>query len=86
MRIPRLKRGDAIEVIWIDAHYEQKGWINEHEFEDNFSTVIRSVCQYYGQDDQYLVTAADRSVEKLSGIMRDLRIPKGCIKSIRRLT
>ena len=86
MNIPDLERGDAIEVVWIDAHFENKGWINEDEFEDNLSTVIRSVCQYYGRDEEYLITVADRSIEKLSGIMRDLRIPLGCIKAVRKLT
>jgi len=85
MKIPRLKLGDAIEVIWLDSHFRaEPGWTTEGDIDDGQGVTIRSVCIYIGKDKDYLHTVADRS-EDMSGVMRDLKIPVGCIKSIRKL-
>ncbi len=86
MKIPTLKAGDAIEVIWIDSHFVgDKGWMSKEEAVDETrEIIIRSVCQYLAKDKQYLYTVADRS-QTDDGVMRDLKVPLGCIKSIRRL-
>ena len=86
MKIPKLRKGDAIEVVWIDAHFRQEaGWAEESDFEGADPVLIKSICQYVSQDRQYLNTVADRSETDPAGVMRDLRIPKGCIQSIRKL-
>lgn len=92
MKIPvnKIKRGDAVVIIWIDAHYSgDKGWQEEVEFMDKRDGMeIKSVCQFLGHDEEYVYTAADRSVEGEKyerGIMRDFKIPIGCIKKMRRL-
>ena len=85
MKIPRLSLGDAIEVIWPDAHFRaEPGWSAEEDIDDGQGVTIRSVCIYIGKDKDYLHTVADRS-EDADGVMRDLKIPIGGIKSIRRL-
>ena len=86
MKIPRLKKGDAIEIEWIDAHFRSDpGWCDEEEFIDAEPVVIKSVCQYVSRDRDYINTVSDRSGTDPVGVMRDLRIPKGCIVSLRKL-
>lgn len=86
MKIPRLKHGDSIEVVWIDAHFRtDKGWMDEGEVSEDIPVYIRSVCQFRSLDKEYLNTVADISDTEPEGVMRDLRIPLGCIKSIRKL-
>lgn len=86
MKLPRLKPGDAIEAIWIDSHFRaDKGWMDAEEIMETQDVTIRSVCQYAAKDKEYLYTVADRSEGDPAGVMRDLKIPKGCIKSVRRL-
>lgn len=85
MKLPRLKVGDAIEVIWIDSHYRaDKGWMSEEDVDDGNMVTIRSVCIYIGKDADYLHTVSDRS-EDMSGVMRDLKLPIGCLKAITKL-
>ena len=85
MTIPRtLKPGDAIEVIWLDSHFNEAGWQSEGDIGTGEDVTIRSVCIYVGRDRNYIHTVADRS-EKLDGVMRDLKIPRGCIQTVRRL-
>ena len=85
MKIPKLKLGDAIEVLWIDSHFRaEPGWTSESEIDDGNEVVIRSVCIYIGRDKDYLHTVADRS-EDMSGVMRDLKVPRGCCKAIYKL-
>lgn len=87
MRLPRLKPGDAIEVIWIDSHYQaEKGWMAESDLSEAGEITVRSVCQYISKDKQYLYTVADRSIEQPAGVMRDLKIPLGCVKNVSKLT
>jgi predicted DNA-binding ArsR family transcriptional regulator len=85
MKIPRFKPGDAIEIIWTDSHYLDKGWMDEVDAMGSADVTIRSVCQYLSRDKTYICTVSDRS-EAMDGVMRDLKIPIGCIKQIRRLT
>jgi len=85
MKIPRLKPGDAIEVRWLDSHFRGEGWMGEGEITEGEMFVIRSVCIYMGRDSHYINTVADRC-ETEEGVMRDLKIPIGCIKSIRKIT
>ena len=84
MKIPRLKIGEAIEVKWLDSHFLGEGWKGEGDLNDGREFVIRSVCQYMGRDRVYLHTVADRCAVE-DGVMRDLKIPIGCITGIRRL-
>jgi len=83
-KLPTLKIGDAIECIWLDSHFNPAGWQDEDDIKDDTQVTIRSVCIYIGRGNGYIRTVADRS-EAMDGIMRDLRIPVGCIQSIRRL-
>ena len=90
IEIPVFKIGDPIEVIWIDAHFQAgKGWISEEELRSVKMIAIRSICQFFDKDENYLFTVADRSQEEgdeiARGVMRDLKIPLGCIISIRKL-
>ena len=81
----KLRRGDAIEVRWIDSHYAAAGWMDESDL-DCPPMVIRSVCIFIGRDKHCIHTAADRSEALINpGIMRDLKIPRGCLKEIRKL-
>ena len=84
MKLPRLTPGDALEIIWTDSHYREKGWQEEDEVIGSNDVTIRSVCQYLSHDKTYICTVSDRS-EAMDGVMRDLKIPLGCIKTIRRL-
>jgi hypothetical protein len=84
MKLPRLKIGDAIEVMWLDSHFQGDGWKGEGDLEADSEFVIRSVCIYIGRDKLYINTVADRC-EVEDGVMRDLKIPIGCIKAIRKL-
>lgn len=80
-----LKVGDAIEVIWFDSHFQAAGWKEERELAEAVEMTIRSVCIFVGRDKRYIHTVADRSQEDPAGVLRDLKIPIGCIKSVRRL-
>jgi hypothetical protein len=80
MKLPKLKVGTAIKVVWLDSHFHEKGWMAEDELDDGYRVEITSICQYMGIDDDYLHTAADRGD---FGILRDLKIPLGCIQRIR---
>jgi hypothetical protein len=88
---PCLKEGDAIEVIWLDSHViGNDPWMTVAEAKAGYreGVSIRSVCQYFDSDKDYLYTVSDRSLENddsESGVMRRLKIPWGAIKSIKRL-
>jgi len=85
MKIPKLKNGDAVEVYWLDSHFMGDGWKSEEDITGKGEFTIRSVCIYIGKDKEYVHTVADRC-ETESGVMRDLKIPIGCIQSIAKLT
>ena len=86
MRLPKLKRGDAILVEWTDASFrEDAGWFDENEFLELPPVIITSVCHFVKKDKDYLYTVSDRSKTEPVGIMRDLRIPIGCIKQVKKI-
>ena len=86
MRLPKLKRGDAILVEWIDAHFRSDaGWCDEDEFLGLSPVIITSVCHFVKKDKDYLYTVSDRSQTEPVGIMRDLRIPIGCLRRVTKL-
>ena len=86
MRLPKLKRGDAILVEWIDAHFRSDaGWCDEDEYIELEPVTITTVCQYIMRDKDYIYTVADRSQTEPIGIMRDLRIPIGCLRKVEKL-
>ena len=84
-KIPRLKPGDAIEIIWIDSHSMVGTWQDASEVMCQPEFTIRSVCQYLGRDKDFITTVADRSPEQPDGVMRDMKIPRGCIKRVKKL-
>ncbi|HNQ97807.1 MAG TPA: hypothetical protein PKH81_06930 [Treponemataceae bacterium] len=86
MRLPKLKRGDAILVEWIDAHFlSDAGWRDEAEYVELEPITITTVCQFIMRDRDYIYTVADRSKTEPIGIMRDLRIPIGCLRRVTKL-
>lgn len=86
MRLPKLKRGDAILVEWTDASFrENAGWCDENKFLELPPVIITSVCHFVKKDKDYLYTVSDRSQTEPVGIMRDLRIPIGCLRRVTKL-
>ena len=87
MKLPRLTPGDAIEVIWIDSNFLEAGWKTIDDLSTQERFTIRSVCIFTLREADYIQTVADISQgEAVTGVMRDLKIPINCIKSIRRLS
>ena len=90
MKIPKLKPGDAVEVVWLDSNVpDGGGWRKESAFiSDTSHLEIESACFLIKKDKEYIYTASDRfrGDEFIKSINRCLKIPLGCIKSIRRLT
>lgn len=89
MTLPKIARGDAVEIVWIDSSfYEGGAWVDEDSFlgeksELAITTVgiflkrarktIKLCGDRYGNDDIVIRTA------------RCFEIPIGCVKKIRRL-
>ena len=89
MKIPKLKPGDAIEVVWIDACSHDNGeWIVEDEYtERDGGMLINSVGIYLQTKGECVMFAGDRHVKDgfRTRVARCFDIPLGCVKSIRRL-
>ena len=87
MKIPRLKPGDAIEVIWIDACvHSGGGWMALDEFTGCEPLEIRTVSIFVERTDEVLKLAADYIDDEDNPMRcgRSQDIPLGCIKSVRR--
>jgi len=87
MKIPKLKQGDAVEVIWIDTQTpKESGWMGAEEYTAFRSAPMkmRNIGIYREHDKEYLGLCGCMDVdgEETTLIMA---IPLGCIKSIRRL-
>lgn len=89
MKLPRLTVGDMIEVYWTDSHFcGESGWKSIEEMEDGGREVtIKSVCMYMGRHKKYIYSVSDKSTDEEleTGVMRDLKIPIGCITEIYKL-
>ena len=79
----RLKKGDIVEIIWIDAWCPDiKGWITVHESEE---LEIKTVGIFWEQNKEYIYTYGSMSTSEqfTTTLGNPFNIPKGCIKSLR---
>jgi hypothetical protein len=87
MRLPKLKSGDAIEVIWIDTQTPKvSGWmtIDEYMAFRSMPMTMKSVGIFVENDNDYIGLCGCMDVDGDESTLI-MAIPIGCIKSIRRL-
>jgi len=73
-----LKKGNKIEVIWIDAHQEV-GWLDEKDAEVFPLAECRSMGYFINDTGKAFRIADSLSIDKTCTV---LAIPKGCIEKI----
>ena len=89
MKIPKLKPGDAVEVIWLDANSPKESeWQTMTGFMADSPTMeIISRSSFVEKQKEYIRIAGEisSSDDYADVVNRVFNIPLGCIKSIRRL-
>lgn len=89
MKIPRLRVGDLIEVVWVDANSPHPSvWINLSDLiERDPAMRIRSAGYFVDRRDGYLAMAGDRSDSEdyEDAVNRVFFIPVGCIEGVRKV-
>jgi hypothetical protein len=88
MKIPKLKKGDIYEIIWIDNNVmNQIGWIEWDELlkfaKDNTDAFIRSVGILHDHDKIFVTLVGDLDLDTSRATMRVIKILKTCICHIR---
>jgi hypothetical protein len=87
VKIQKLREGDLVKVIWIDAYTAGEGWIEPDELAHRFDGVYRitSVGIYMGRSNGYLrmVQSTGDGGDKFDGgMVAGFSIPIGCIESV----
>lgn len=86
---PSIRRGDAIEVLWVDsATHEGGSWMSEDEFlEREEAQEIRTVGIFLTRRKGLVKLCGDFSDREgyVTKIGRCHEIPLGCIKNVRKL-
>lgn len=88
MRIPRIKKGQAIEVLWEDTHIPGvPGWMSESEhaeWVENAGSLVRSVGIYVGKGRSFLQLVGDCDAEDSGekNYLRPINIGIGFIRKV----
>ncbi len=83
MKLPRLRQGDMIEVVWTDACvHKDGGWMMDDEETDEL--IVVTLGFYHSKTKELLKMYASSTGNGLQGLRID--IPVGCINSISKLT
>lgn len=88
MGCPKIKKGNLIEVVWLDSYTEEANcWVTPREAGHSELVVARSVGYYIGKAKGLIRLAADQLYEedKVTRVNRLMAIPRGCVTEIRRL-
>lgn len=88
MRIPRLRKGQIIEVLWEDTHIPMvPGWMSEAEhaeWADGAGSLVQSVGVYVGKSGSFLQIVGDRDADESTEThyLRPINIGLGFIREI----
>lgn len=85
-----LRKGDFIEVRWIDSYTPgHSNWMTDEELQDHeqLDLIIQSVGLYKGRDKKYIKLYASRGLSSGEDMnyLNPISIPKGCIDTIYKL-
>ena len=82
MKIPKLKKYDAVRVKWLDSYAPEGSWHDEGEIDTSHGVEIESVGYYLEKSQDWLAVCMGYH----SGGIHDLfYIPLGCIREIIKL-
>jgi len=88
MKIPRLKKGQIVEVLWEDTHIPQNpGWMTEAEHSEwatQAGSLVQSVGVFVGKDKNFIRLIGDRDADDASEMnyLRPINIGRGFIREI----
>jgi hypothetical protein len=83
----KLREGDVIKVVWLDAYTAGDGWIDPDELKDRWKGVYRitSVGIYQSTDSGYIrmVQSTGDGGDKFDGgMVGGFSVPIGCIEKV----
>ncbi len=84
-KLPRLKKGQIVEILWEDTHIPQvPGWMTEEEHQQwsEGGALVRSVGIYVGKDKDFIRLVGDSDTESTCSYLRPINIGCGYIRNI----